>query len=568
MIKPTLKKLLGFHSPAKRLRLYFILFFLEILFYTILIHTAIPILENTGLTWGESLFFVIQTMTTVGYDLVTFFPATNQMTIYLIIIIMSTGTFTVLMLIPAVLAPFLQDLLETTPPKKLPVKPDGHVVIVGYGELAKALIESLMISDLEIVIVEEDEEEAKKILRKFHKDVWVIWGDYNKPATWKHAFTDTAADIIICKDERLTATIILGISESTSGRIIAVVDDLSYDRYLRYSGAEYILSAKNFTGKILAKHAFLTPDVDTIYETVSQIHIKNGRETSDNALKLIKVPIIDGCISLGKTLSDLNLLKKYDVDILFFWKNGKFVMKPDPDDEIDSSTMLFLLGRAEPLSSVLENEFGLDKTGEKMAIIAGYGDVGRIASNDLKSLGISCVVIDPHADLKGVISGNAEYEDVLKEAHIEDAQVCIVAVNDDIVNIFTTLMARNLNPSLRILARANEASSVDKLYRAGADYVALLPTLGGQIIASIVLSDIVQVLLDLPNEQKVVMKHIMKNTPTTAGWIEKKSGTKILGIEGEAHTIIRPGPDESLNEGDLLIAVGEISTLKQFINLL
>lgn len=568
MTESTLRKLLGFYSPAKRLRLYFILFFLEILFYTILIHTAIPILENTGLTWGESLFFVIQTMTTVGYDLVTFFPATNQITIYLIIIIMSTGAFTVLMLIPAVLAPFLQDLLETTPPKKLPVKPDGHVVIVGYGELAKALVESLMISDLEIVIVEEDEEEAKKILKKYHKDVWVIWGDYNKPATWKHAFTDTAADIIICKDERLTATIILGISESTSGRIIAVVDDLSYDRYLRYSGAEYILSAKNFTGKILAKHAFLTPDVDTIYETVGQIHIKKQRETSDNALKLIKVPIMDGCICLGKTLSDLNLLEKYDVDVLFFWKNGKFVMKPDPNDEIDSSTMLFLLGRAEPLSSVLENEFDVDKTGEEIAVIAGYGDVGRIACNDLKSLGINCVVIDPDADVKDVIRGNAEYEDILKEAHIEDAHVCIVAVNDDIVNIFTTLMARNLNPSLRILARANEAPSVDKLYRAGADYVALLPTLGGQVIASIVLSDIVQVLLDLPNGQKVVMKHIMKNTPTTVGWIEKKSGTKILGIEGERHTIIRPGPDEPLNEGDLVIAVGEISTLKRFINLL
>ncbi|MCK4269283.1 MAG: potassium transporter TrkA, partial [Methanogenium sp.] len=90
----------------------------------------------------------------------------------------------------------------------------------------------------------------------------------------------------------------------------------------------------------------------------------------------------------------------------------------------------------------------------------------------------------------------------------------------------------------------------------------------GQIIASIVLSDIVQVLLNLPNGEKVVMKHIMKNTPTTVGWIERKSGTKILGIEGEQHTIIRPGSDEPLNEGDLVIAVGEISTLKQFTNLL
>ena len=62
------------------------------------------------------------------------------------------------------------------------------------------------------------------------------------------------------------------------------------------------------------------------------------------------------------------------------------------------------------------------------------------------------------------------------------------------VNIFTTLMARNLNPVIRILARANDPSSVEKLYRAGADYVALLPMIGGQTIGRIVLDEYVTIL--------------------------------------------------------------------------
>ena len=68
------------------------------------------------------------------------------------------------------------------------------------------------------------------------------------------------------------------------------------------------------------------------------------------------------------------------------------------------------------------------------------------------------------------VVGNAEDEQVLKDTRIGSAQFCIVALNDDDVNIFTTLMARNINPGIRILARANEPASVDKLYRAGADY--------------------------------------------------------------------------------------------------
>ena len=70
-----------------------------------------------------------------------------------------------------------------------------------------------------------------------------------------------------------------------------------------------------------------------------------------------------------------------------------------------------------------------------------------------------------------------------REARIGEARFCIVALNDDDVNIFTTLMARNLNPGIRILARANEPPSVEKLYRAGADYVALLHGSAGRRLA-------------------------------------------------------------------------------------
>ena len=75
-------------------------------------------------------------------------------------------------------------------------------------------------------------------------------------------------------------------------------------------------------------------------------------------------------------------------------------------------------------------------------------------------------------------------------------------------------MARNINPNIRILARANEPASVDKLYRAGADYVALLPMIGGQIIGRIILADTVTILLDLPNGDIVVMKQIDRKIRT------------------------------------------------------
>ena len=148
---------------------------------------------------------------------------------------------------------------------------------------------------------------------------------------------------------------------------------------------------------------------------------------------------------------------------------------------------------------------------------------------DLKQQGVNQVI------------GNAEDEEVLRKAHIEQAQICIVALNSDNVNVFTTLMVRNLNPDIRILARANEPASVDKLDRAGADYVALLPTIGGQTITRIILADIITILLDLPNGEMVIVKDVAMQTPTRVSWFVRKTGVKIIGIESPDHSVVTPG---------------------------
>jgi len=172
-----------------------------------------------------------------------------------------------------------------------------------------------------------------------------------------------------------------------------------------------------------------------------------------------------------------------------------------------------------------------------------------------------------HYDLDRVI-GNAEDEQVLRDAGIQDAQFCIVALNNDSVNIFTTLMARNLNPSIRILSRANEPASVDKLYRAGADYVALLPTIGAQTIGRIVLSASMMVLVDLPDGTMVVLKQVRKEHPRSVEWYGKKTGARIIGIEKATRTVVLPDTGEILLEGDAVIAVGTTEQLKKFIHLI
>jgi Trk K+ transport system NAD-binding subunit len=178
------------------------------------------------------------------------------------------------------------------------------------------------------------------------------------------------------------------------------------------------------------------------------------------------------------------------------------------------------------------------------------------------------MVVDSKRQGMEQVVGNAEDETVLKKARIEEARFCIIALNDDDLNIFASLMARNLNPLIRILARANEPASVEKLYRAGADYVALLPMIGGQTIARIILADTVTILLDLPNGEMVIMKRVVRSYPHTIAHFCRKTGVRIIGIEGPHRCVVSPDPKEIPAEGEDIVAIGDTEQLKKFIRLL
>jgi voltage-gated potassium channel len=555
------------NSPGIQISIYFLAFALLIGLNTYLFYSYYPLLENKPLSWSETLLFVIESMTTVGYG--ELLPFSNDITRLLAIQIMLSGVIMIFVVIPLLLAPFLSTLLAPAPPRRTPHQLSGHTVVMGYDELTTSVIDSLAISDHDIVIIEQDKEKALEMATQYRRCAYVIWGDYNDPGAWSAAHIANAHYVVISMDERQTASIVLGIREQVKGRIISVVDKLSFDRYLRYAGADYVLSPKHTTGRLLARHTVLNLNGDTEPDIpgLDRIHI-NFRDAADQELRLINIPLVFGCNAAFKSLFDLHLFERFDVIVPFLWKAGKFIPSPSDDIVVDNTTSLFLFGRAESIVTALREEFNTDGCTNALAVIAGFGDVGEGAYQRLTASGISCIVVDSKQQEVEQVVGNAEDEVVLKKARIEEARFCIVALNDDDVNIFTTLMARNLNPVIRILARANEPASVEKLYRAGADYVALLPMIGGQTIARIILADTVTVLLELPNNDLVILKHSQNAYPKPLRWFIRKTGVRIIGIEGPDRSVVAPNPDEILTEGDAVIAVGNTEQLKKFIRLL
>lgn len=127
-------------------------------------------------------------------------------------------------------------------------------------------------------------------------------------------------------------------------------------------------------------------------------------------------------------------------------------------------------------------------------ILCGFGRAGRILAAELKTSGAAFVVVDQDeeklndAESAGmlILEGNAIEEDVLLRAGVERARVLATVLPDDAANVFITLTARELNPDVEIIARAEYPSTEKKLLRSGADRVVLPAVIGGQRMAQLI----------------------------------------------------------------------------------
>ena len=74
-------------------------------------------------------------------------------------------------------------------------------------------------------------------------------------------------------------------------------------------------------------------------------------------------------------------------------------------------------------------------------------------------------------------------QDLIKEINIEKAKHLIACLGSDSDNILLILTVKELNPGIKISARANKESVIKKLKHAGASYVVVPSSIGGEELA-------------------------------------------------------------------------------------
>ena len=133
-----------------------------------------------------------------------------------------------------------------------------------------------------------------------------------------------------------------------------------------------------------------------------------------------------------------------------------------------------LLGQADQVDRALEAD--LRETLHDHTIIVGYGLAGRYLARVLKAAGISCLVVEQNAELVtrarddgiAVVFGDGTRPAMLEHVQLRDARVIVFAISSPTEERRGVAMAREINPTIRIVARTRYIRAIDQLMALGA----------------------------------------------------------------------------------------------------
>jgi voltage-gated potassium channel len=214
-------------------------------------------------------------------------------------------------------------------------------------------------------------------------------------------------------------------------------------------------------------------------------------------------------------------------------------------------------------------------------VVCGHGRMGGAVVEVLRERGVAFVVIEEKEENcrfleeGGIpyLHGDATQESVLKAAHVERAKTFLTCLADDAHNVYAILLARQLNPDIDIIARAVEEGAGERLRRAGADRVINPYRLGGMRLAFTALKptvmDFIEASLpgisnELELEEIVVHPRSDLAGKTLAGAeVRQRFGIIVVALKRGDQSTFNPGPNEVIEPGDVLIALGPSGALER-----
>jgi voltage-gated potassium channel len=216
-------------------------------------------------------------------------------------------------------------------------------------------------------------------------------------------------------------------------------------------------------------------------------------------------------------------------------------------------------------------------------IVCGADRTGRYAIEELLRTGRDFVVIEKNREkIRGLgesgvmcVEGDATHDAVLLKAGIQKAKGFITSLHSDAENLFVVITAKRLNPSLRVISKAVEEESEQKIRMVGADGVIMPDFIGGLRMVSEMVRPSVVNFLDImlrAKDHTIRMEELPVNqsSPFMGKYLSETGlpdmeGVSVVALKDNKHGtyVFNPSGKTPLTAEHVLIVMGNADRIQE-----
>lgn len=283
-----------------------------------------------------AIYWVVITMTTTGYGDIYFNSTIGHF--FTIIVVFSGVIMIFALLFPLVITPWLEHRIKKELPSKVRSNLKNHIIICGYNQLVETLIVELGEYRIPFMVIDENEKNISQLLSR---KVLCVYGDATDGNVLLNSNILNAKMLIANLSDERNASIILTAKELCDIRVIALVENAARTVYLKYAGADRVISPKTLFGMYIGRKA-----IDPLTD-----HLAGATRFFEN-LDIVELPIHPGSILIGKKLSDIKIRQRTGANIVGLWTGGRLSLNPQPDDIIKENSILLAVGTEKHLEAL------------------------------------------------------------------------------------------------------------------------------------------------------------------------------------------------------------------------
>ena len=309
---------------------------LLVLIYSFIFIDLMHTYESKDYDFITATYWVIVSMTTVGYGEIIFQSHIGQL--FTIVVVLSGVVMIFGYLFPLVVTPQLEKTLRRELPSRVPVDFKNHIIICGHNQLVETLIGELDENRIPFVVIDENEHTIHHLMSR---KIFCVHGESSDENVLVNSNIRSARILIANQNDEKNASIILTAKELCNIKVISLVEDIAKEGYLKYAGADQVISPKTLFGTYIGRKA-----ADPLTD-----HLAGATRFFED-LNIVEFPIYPGSTLISKKLKDAMIRRKTGTNIVGLWTRGRLSLNPGPDDFIKESSVLLAVGTEKQLEAL------------------------------------------------------------------------------------------------------------------------------------------------------------------------------------------------------------------------